>query len=73
MYGKEVETSEDHCPSKVEAVAKSGGMPFTPTAQTANNVKVVVQCCECEKWRLIQDRVSPQEGHVSAFPYGFAW
>ena len=56
MYGKEVETSEDHCPSKVEAVAKSGGMPFTPTAQTANNVKVVVQCCECEKWRLIYSR-----------------
>ena len=53
MYGKEVETSEDHCPSKVEAVAKSGGMPFTPTAQ---NVKVVVQCCECEKWRLIYSR-----------------
>ena len=28
-------------------------MPFTPTAQFARNVDVVIQCHECEKWRLI--------------------
>ena len=29
------------------------GMPFTPTAQFARNVDVVIQCHECEKWQLI--------------------
>ena len=36
---------------------------FTPTAQYANNVKLVLQCHECEKWRLIycNCRLSPKE------------
>ena len=30
-------------------------MPFTPTAQFAKNV-IVIQCHECEKWRLIYSK-----------------
>ena len=38
-------------------------MPFTPTAQYANNVTLVLQCHECEKWRPIysNNHLSPQE------------
>lgn len=54
MYEKD--TSENHCPSKIQALAKSGGMPFTPTVQTANNVRLILQCHECEKWRLIYSK-----------------
>ena len=28
-------------------------MPFTPTAQFAKNAGIVIQCHECDKWRLI--------------------
>ena len=52
LYGKD-DTTEEHCPSKKLAEKKGNGMPFTPTAQYARNVDVVIQCHECEKWRLL--------------------
>ena len=52
LYGKD-DTTEEHCPSKKLAEKKGSGMPFTPTAQYARNVDVVIQCHECEKWRLL--------------------
>ena len=61
LYGSK--TTEEHRPSLGESKGKGAGMPFTPTAQYANNVTLVLQCHECEKWRLIysNNRLSPQE------------
>ena len=53
LYGKDHDTTEEHCPSKKLAEKKGSGMPFTPTAQYARNVDVVIQCHECEKWKLL--------------------
>ena len=38
-------------------------MSFTPTAQYARNVTLIIQCHECEKWRLIYSKatLTPQE------------
>ena len=61
LYGST--TTEQHRPSLQECKGKCG-MPFTPTAQYANNVKLVLQCHECEKWRLViycNCRLSPKE------------
>ena len=52
LYGK-VEISEEHRPSLKEVENKSSRMPFTPTAQFAKNASTVIQCHECDKWRLI--------------------
>ena len=35
---------------------KSHGMPFSPSAQYAKNVGVVLQCDECRKWRVIYSK-----------------
>lgn len=55
LYGK-CDTTEQHRPSLKEAEKKGSGMPFTPTAQFAKNVNLVIQCHECEKWRLIYSK-----------------
>ena len=39
-------------PSWTEKALKRHIMPFSPSSQNANNVKVVVQCSECKKWRV---------------------
>lgn len=54
LYG--TETSEQHRPSITSSLAKSHGMPFPPSAQYAKNVKTVLQCDECSKWRLIYSK-----------------
>ena len=51
MYGSQ--TSEKHRPSISTPGAKNHGMPFPPSAQYAKNVKVVLQCGECSKWRVL--------------------
>ena len=51
MYGSP--TSEKHRPSLTSLGAKTHGMPFPPSAQYAKNVKVVFQCGECFKWRVL--------------------
>ena len=33
-------------------------MPFTPTVQYAKNVTLIIQCHECEKWRLIYSKTT---------------
>ena len=33
-------------------------MPFPPSAQYAKNVKVVVQCSDCSKWRVLYSKQS---------------
>lgn len=55
VYGKG-ETTEEHRPSLKEAEKKGSGIPFTPTAQFAKNVSLVIQCHECERWRLIYSK-----------------
>lgn len=55
LYGK-VETSEEHRPSLKQSKAKNSGMPFSPSAQSANNTNTVIQCHECDKWRLVYSK-----------------
>ena len=54
LYG--VATTEEHRPSLKGLEGKSSGIPFTPTAQFAKNVGIVIQCHECDKWRLIYSK-----------------
>ena len=56
MYGSQ--TSVKHRPSLTSAGAKTHGMPFPPSAQYARNVKVVLQCGECFKWRVLYSKHS---------------
>ena len=51
LYGKE--TTDEHLPSLKEKAASGHGMPYSPTAQTAKNTGIVLQCCSCKKWRLL--------------------
>ena len=55
LYGKS-ETSEEYRPSLKQSEAKNSGMPFSPSAQSANNTNTVIQCHECDKWRLIYSK-----------------
>ncbi len=48
LYGK-VETTDVYRQSLKENEAKSSGMPFPPSAQSAKNTKTVIQCHECDK------------------------
>lgn len=56
VYG--TQTSENHRPSLSSPGAKTHGMPFSPSAQYAKNVKVVLQCGECFKWRVLYSKYS---------------
>ena len=49
LYGQP--TSEKHCPSL--AGPKSCGHHGMPFAPSAKNVKLVLQCSDCSKWRLL--------------------
>ena len=55
LYGKG-ETTEEHRPSLKEPGKTSSGIPFTPTAQFSKNVDRLIQCHECDKWRLIYSK-----------------
>ena len=54
LYG--TDTSEKYRPSLTQYEQKSHGMPFSPSAQFARNVGVVLQCDECLKWRVIYSK-----------------
>lgn len=56
VYGSQ--TSEKHRPSLSSPGGKTHGMPFPPSAQYAKNVKVVLQCGECLKWRFLYCKYS---------------
>ena len=51
MYG--TAAIEVHRPSLASSTNKSHGIPFIPSAQTANNVQEVIKCTECEKPRVL--------------------
>ena len=51
IYG--TETTEEHLPSINEKTKKGHGMNYSPTAQTAKNADLVVQCASCSKWRVL--------------------
>ena len=45
---------EKYLPSKLQDVSKQPhNVPFTPTAQTAKNVGMIIKCSECKKPRLM--------------------
>ena len=54
LYGKP--TTETHRPSLQKTATKGYGMPFSPTAQTAKNTKLLVECEECGKWRVLYSK-----------------
>ena len=47
------DTTEEYLPSSRAATEKGHKCPFNPTAQTAKNVGMVIQCQECGKWRCL--------------------
>ena len=53
-YKEGTDKDEAHLPSKIEDPSKMDHkIPFTPSAQTAKNVGLVVKCDECCKPRLL--------------------
>ena len=56
VYG--THTTENHRPSLTTPGPKHHGMPFSPSAQCTKNVKVVLQCGECLKWRELYSKHS---------------
>jgi len=55
LYG--TETTEEFRPSAQKLTKESQGMGFSPSAQYAKNVGTVVQCGECEKWRVLYSKI----------------
>ena len=54
VYGQP--TSEKHRPSLIQKNQTKHGIPFSPSAQCAKNVGIVVQCQECDKWRCLYSK-----------------
>lgn len=50
-----MKTSEKDCPS-LSSVLKSKSLPFTATVRHVQNVNVMVQCEECDLWRLLYSK-----------------
>lgn len=63
------DTTEEHCPSfkpkqspgNLLITSRGHGMPFSPSAQTANRCKMTVRCIDCEKPRVIHASVKLTE------------
>ena len=54
VYG--TATSEEHRPSLQIPPARSKTLPFTASVQHARNTNMMIQCEECELWRLIYSK-----------------
>jgi len=50
-----MKTSEEHRPS-LKRRPKKNSLPFTPSVQHVKNVSMVIQCEECEMWRVVYSR-----------------
>lgn len=61
LYG--TETSEIHRPSYNPQKVKGHNIPFSPSIQRAKNANVVIQCDECQKWRVVhaEKKLSPDK------------
>lgn len=62
-------TGESLCPSEVESRQKSKSaksLPFNATQQHVKNVNLVIQCGECEMWRIIysKKKLNPQDSSL---------
>ena len=49
-------TSEEFRPSLQTSKSKQRTMPFSPSVQHVKNADIVVQCEECEMWRLVYSK-----------------
>ena len=66
LYGKE--TSEKHRPSLQTRPSRAKTLPFVASVQHARNTNLMVQCEECEMWRLIYSKyklTTPERKQVS--------
>lgn len=68
LYG--TDTSEIFRPSLSQSEQRGHGMPFSPSAQYAKSVGVVLQCDECQKWRVIYSKtvLSAEQNHFGNKP-----
>ena len=54
LYREGSDPDQKYLPSKLQDVSKQPhNLPFTPTAQAAKNVGLIVKCSECKKTRLM--------------------
>ena len=51
-------TTEQHRPSLIhqQQKKKRTHIGFSPTAQFVRNVGIVIECCECNKWRVLYSK-----------------
>ncbi|PKC04797.1 hypothetical protein RhiirA5_421760 [Rhizophagus irregularis] len=54
LYGQE--TSEEYRPSLKDKKNSNNEMGFKPSAQCCKNVGTLIQCGECDKWRVIYSK-----------------
>ena len=50
---KKLSTSEEHRPSLAQSNRKRKTLPYTPSVQHVRNARMMLQCEECDLWRLI--------------------
>jgi hypothetical protein len=62
VYGMSTSTTEKDRPS-LKVLKHKKSLSYSPTKQHATNVNVVIQCDECDKWRLLFSRrkLQPQQ------------
>lgn len=59
-------TTEDHRPSLLnQKKKKANSMGFSPSSQFAKNVGIVIECCECNKWRVLYSKTKLNAIEVS--------
>ena len=54
VYG--TNTSEEHCPSLQKYPSQSKTLPFVASIQHAHNTNLMLQCQECDMWRLVYSK-----------------
>ena len=55
VYG--TKTSEEHRPSLQKKPVNQKTLPFSASVQNARNTNIMIQCKECEMWRLVYSKV----------------
>jgi hypothetical protein len=59
-------TTEQYRPSLInQQKKKRTHTGFGPTAQFVRNVGIVIECCECNKWRVLYSKIKPSSFEIA--------
>ena len=69
IYGKS--TSEEHRPSLQKPKGRQKSLPFVASVQHVKNASIMIQCEECEMWRLVYSKYKLTEAQRKALNSAF--